>query len=267
MIQHWCTNLEFRWLRWLRKPWLPASTNTKRCLHSLRGWVIWGDVIPWMCCLSIRSILHLISFILAWFHYPIKVCPYRKRLRMDNGHSRTCSGDNNQGSTCRKKCTHLCLFICGCAHQPFCVWLRVVSLHHPILNTHCVKSVNFSELLHLIGWLGLALGVSKYITQWKGIVCASDEALVWGTLSISSHSSLYSSSPLPPLHQAWQHPPTAGGDEPPPGWWQRPETGEKERALRFRGGHTFPLDVQTMERILRVHVDLTSQSKRKLRVF
>lgn len=81
-------------------------------------------------------------------------------------------------------------------------------------------------------------------------------------LSISCHSSLHSSSPLPPLHQAWRHPPTAGGDEPPPGWWQRSEAWEKRGALRFRGGHT--LDVQTMENILRLDADLRSQSKRKL---
>lgn len=45
---------------------------------------------------------------------------------------------------------------------------------------------------------------------------------------------LHSSSPLPLLHQAWQHPPAAGGDEPPTGWWQRSEWGKKQRALKIQ---------------------------------
>lgn len=92
--------------------------------------------------------------------------------------------------------------------------------------------------------IGLGWQSIHHIIGGKGIVSVSGEDLVRSTLSISSHPSLHSSSPLPPLHQAWQHPPTAGGDEAPPGWWQKSERGIKPIALKFRGWQTTNLSIR-----------------------
>lgn len=54
---------------------------------------------------------------------------------------------------------------------------------------------------------------------------------------------MHSSSPLPPLHQPWQHPPTAVGDEALPGWWRKSERGSKHKVLKFRGWQTLNVSI------------------------
>lgn len=58
------------------------------------------------------------------------------------------------------------------------------------------------------------------------------------------HPSIRSSSPLPPLRQAWRHPPTAGGDEALPGWWQKSERGKKQKVKKFRGWQTTNISIR-----------------------
>lgn len=86
----------------------------------------------------------------------------------------------------------------------------------------------------------------------------------WSMLSMPSHPSLHSSSPLPPLHRVWQHPPTAGGDEALPGWWQKSERGKETESIKTQRvtNHQLPLDVHSTESTGSPQTGLKSQSER-----
>ena len=78
--------------------------------------------------------------------------------------------------------------------------------------------VNCSALLHWKQHISLRCQPIFHIAQQR--------KWHWGVLKTSS--------PLPHLHQAWQHHPTAGGDEAQLGWWQKSDKRKKRRKVKFR---------------------------------